>query len=74
MKDHEAADMADISSGMATPWYGFRGSQIAHGMMAVRAVIRVNAPNFLWVGVCSRAADCISSDRASVEKKATETM
>jgi hypothetical protein len=55
--DHVAAARAETSSGMATPLYGFRGIQIAHGITAVIAMMRVNTPSFLWVDVENRATD-----------------
>lgn len=55
--DHVAAARAETSSGMTTPLYGFSGIQIVHGIIAVIAMARVNAPSFLWAGVDNRATD-----------------
>ena len=57
MIDHVATAMAETSSGMATPSYGFRGIQIAHGVIAVMALVRVNMPNLRFLGVSISAAD-----------------
>jgi hypothetical protein len=45
--DHVVAAKPEMSSGMATPWYGFSGVQIAHGIIAMIAIKRVNVPRFL---------------------------
>lgn len=55
--DHVAAARAETSSGIATPLYGFSDIQIAHGIAAVIAMMRVNAPSFLREDVDNRAAD-----------------
>lgn len=72
--DHVAAAVAETSSGMATPLYGLRGIQIAHGMMAIMAIKSVNAPNFRLTAVCIKAADWINNDSGNAAKNATETM
>lgn len=72
--DHAAPAVPEMVSGMATPLYGSRGIHVAHVIMAINAMIKVNMPSFRLVGVCSRAADWISNDSESGEKNATETM
>lgn len=52
-----AAAVAETSSGMATPRYGFKGIQIAHVIRAISAIARVNAPRVRFAGVCIKAAD-----------------
>ena len=72
--DHVAAARAEISSGIATPLYGFSGIQIAQGITAIIAMTRVNAPSFLYMDVDNRATDWNSKDMGNAAKKATETM
>lgn len=57
MIDHVAAAMVEMSSGMATPSYSFRGIQIAHGIMAIIAMAKVNMPSLRFLGLRSRVTD-----------------